>query len=114
MQGDKFSAQVAALEAEVKSLKAENAGLSKDNKVCYGQIRAKDKELDAAAKEVAQARQAEIQNKVSQHCRLHAIRAATHNTCSYALFPAFTSSMSVHDHNQADIQHRIIGSLLPC
>ena len=64
MQGDKFSAQVAALESEVKSLKADNASLSKDNKACYSQIRAKDKELDAAAKQVAQARQTDIQNKV--------------------------------------------------
>ena len=64
LQGDKFSAQVAALESGVKTLKAENAGLTKDNKACYTQIRAKDKELAAAAKQVAQAQQTEIQNKV--------------------------------------------------
>ena len=64
VQGDKFSAQVAALESGVKALKAENAGLTKDNKACYCQMRAKDKELAAAAKQVAQAQQTEIQNKV--------------------------------------------------
>ena len=65
LQGDKFSAQVAALESEVKALKADNASLTKDNKTCYNQIRAKDRELDAAAKQVKQAHQTEIQNKVS-------------------------------------------------
>lgn len=46
-------------------MKAENASLSKNNKACYSQIRAKDKELDAAAKQVAQAQRTEIHNKVS-------------------------------------------------
>ena len=63
-QTDKFSAQVAALESEVRSLKADNASLAKDNKAGCSQIRAKDKELDAAAKQVAQAQQTDIQNKV--------------------------------------------------
>lgn len=70
LQDDKFSAQVASLEAEVKSLKAEGANLAKDNKACYTQIRAKDKQLDAAAKEVDHARQTELHNKVRAPFRL--------------------------------------------
>ena len=66
LQDAKFSAQVASLEAEVRSLKGENAALSKDNKTCYSQLRAKDKQLDSAAKEVEQARQTELHNKVGQ------------------------------------------------
>lgn len=63
----KFSAQVASLEAEVRSLKGENAALSKDNKACYSHLRAKDKQLDSAAKEVEQARQTELHNKELQN-----------------------------------------------
>ena len=56
---------MASLEAEVRKVKAENASLVKDNKACYNQIRAKDKQLDGAAKEVEHARQTELHNKVS-------------------------------------------------
>ena len=66
LQDDKFSAQVASLEAEVRTVKAENAGLAKDNKACYNQIRAKDKQLDSAAREVEHARQTELHNKVGE------------------------------------------------
>ena len=64
VQDAKFSAQVASLESEVKTLKASNASLGKDNKACYSQIRAKDKQLDSAAKEVEHARQTKLHNKV--------------------------------------------------
>ena len=71
LQGDKFSAKVAALEAEVKLLKAANAKLAEDNKTCYNTIRAKDKELDAAAKVKQQAERTAVENKV---CRRAAAR----------------------------------------
>ena len=64
VQDTKFSAQVAALESEVRALKAANADLARDNKACYCQLRAKDKQLEAAAREVDHARQTELHNKV--------------------------------------------------
>ncbi len=64
LQDAKFSAQVASLESEVRALKADNASLNKDNKAGCNQIRAKDKQLDSAAKEVEHARQTELHNKV--------------------------------------------------
>ena len=70
LQDAKFSAQVASLESEVRILKADNARLSKDNKTCYCQIRAKDKQLDSAAKEVEHARHTELQNKVTHLTRM--------------------------------------------
>ena len=45
-------------------MKADSANLARDNKACYSQIRAKDKQLDSAAKEVEHARQTELHNKV--------------------------------------------------
>lgn len=70
LQDAKFSAQVASLESEVRTLKADNGRLSKDNKTCYCQIRAKDKQLDSAAKEMEHARHTELQNKVTRLTRM--------------------------------------------
>ena len=64
-QGTGFSEAIATLEAEVKTLKAENAHLDSDNKGAYNQIRAKDKHLDTMALEVEEARRILIQNGVS-------------------------------------------------
>ena len=64
-QGTGFSEAIATLEAEVKTLKAENAHLDSDNKGAYNQIRAKDKQLDTMALEVEEARRILIQNGVS-------------------------------------------------
>ena len=51
-------------------MKADNASLSKDNKAGCNQIRAKDKQLDNAAKEVEHARQTELHNKVNRKGKL--------------------------------------------
>ncbi len=56
---------IAGLEAELKSMKAEHEKLSKDNKGCYNQIRAKDKELSAAAVQLEHARAILVENKAS-------------------------------------------------
>ncbi len=65
-QGKKFSDQVAALEASVKALKANNSQLAEDLKAATNTIRAKDRELDAAFKKVAAAEQTEVRNKVGR------------------------------------------------
>ena len=64
MQGNGLSEVVATLEAEVKTLKAENARLQHDSKAVYNQLRAKDKELDSMAEEVERARAIYAENQV--------------------------------------------------
>ena len=78
-QGTGFSEAIATLEAEVKTLKAENAHLDSDNKGAYNQIRAKDKHLDTMALEVEEARRILIQNGVSPvpRCSTHYIEATS-------------------------------------
>lgn len=63
-QGVGFSEAVAALEAEVKTLRAGKEQLAEDNKVCYALIRAKDKQLDQAQARVEEARLIAMENKV--------------------------------------------------
>eukprot|EP00891_Asterochloris_glomerata_P000633 jgi/Astpho2/633/Aster-04475 len=65
--GKKFSDQVAALDASVKALKANNSQLAEDLKAATNTIRAKDRELDAAFKKVAAAEQTEVRNKELQN-----------------------------------------------
>ena len=64
MQGSGFSEVIAALESELKSVRASHAALTDDNKGCYTLIRAKDKELDAAAVQVEAANAIAVENKV--------------------------------------------------
>ncbi len=64
MQGSGFSEVIAALESELKSVRASNAALTDDNKGCYALIRAKDKELDAATTQVEAAKAIAVENKV--------------------------------------------------
>lgn len=64
MQGSGFSEVIAALESELKSVRASNTALTDDNKGCYALIRAKDKELDAAAVQVEAAKAIAVENKV--------------------------------------------------
>ena len=64
LQGKKFSDQVAALEACVKALRASNSQLAEDLKAATNTIRAKDRELDAAFRKAAAAKQTELRNKV--------------------------------------------------
>lgn len=115
---DKFSAQVASLEAEVKSLKAEGANLAKDNKACYTQIRAKDKQLDAAAKEVDHARQTELHNKELQNSILDLNRqleeAKERESTLLAVerqhkadAASLTSQMNAAEQRAADTEHRL-------
>lgn len=66
-KGKKFSDQVAALDASVKALKANNSQLAEDLKAATNTIRAKDRELDAAFKKVAAAEQTEVRNKELQN-----------------------------------------------
>ena len=63
-QGTGFSEAVAALEAEVKTLRAGKEQLAEDNKACYALIRAKDKQLDQAQARVEEARLIAMENKV--------------------------------------------------
>ena len=70
MQGNGLSEVVATLEAEVKTLKAENARLENDSKAVYNQLRAKDKELDSMGEEVERARAIYAENQVQPLCRL--------------------------------------------
>ena len=63
-QGSGFSEVIAGLEAELKSMKAAHDSLAKDNKGCYNQIRAKDKELNAAELQLEHARAILVDNKV--------------------------------------------------
>lgn len=64
MQGSGFSEVIAGLESELKSVRAANQQLADDNRGCYAQIRAKDKELDLAAAKVEEARRIAMENKV--------------------------------------------------
>ncbi|KAK9819661.1 hypothetical protein WJX72_000877 [[Myrmecia] bisecta] len=66
-KGPGFSAELAALESEVKALKAANAALSEDIKAAATITRNKDKELDAAAAKVAHADAVLVQNKELQN-----------------------------------------------
>ena len=56
---------IAGLEAELKSMKAAHEKLTKDNKGCYNQIRAKDKELSAAEVQLEHARAVLVENKAN-------------------------------------------------
>ena len=64
-QGTGFSEAVAGLEAEVRSLRAANTALSEDNRGCYAQIRAKDKDLDVAAIRIKEAACINVENGVA-------------------------------------------------
>lgn len=66
VQGSGFSEAIAALESELRGVRASNAALSDDNRGCYAQIRAKDKELDAAALQVKHAKAVAVENKVQE------------------------------------------------
>ena len=66
-QGSGFSEAIAGLEAELKSMKAAHEKLTKDNKGCYNQIRAKDKELGAAKVQLERARAILVENKARNH-----------------------------------------------
>ncbi|BDA42075.1 probable microtubule-associated protein [Coccomyxa sp. Obi] len=66
-KGSGFSEVIAALESELKSVRASNAALADDNKGCYSLIRAKDKELDAAAAQVEAAKAIAVENKELQN-----------------------------------------------
>lgn len=54
---------IAGLESELKAVRAANQQLTDDNRGCYSQIRAKDKELDLAAAKVEEARRIAMENK---------------------------------------------------
>lgn len=73
VQGSGFSEVIAGLEAELKSVKAANVALADDNRGCYAQIRAKDKELDMLAAQVEHAKAIAIENKVTS-ARFSALR----------------------------------------
>ncbi|KAK9846430.1 hypothetical protein WJX81_003622 [Elliptochloris bilobata] len=62
-KGRGFSEAVAALEAEVKALRAGKDSLAEDNKAAAATIRAKDKQLDLAAVRVEEARLIAVENK---------------------------------------------------
>lgn len=62
-QGSGFSEVIAGLEAELKSMRAEHEKLTRDNKGCYNQIRAKDRELSAAEVQLERARAILVENK---------------------------------------------------
>ena len=66
---------VASLESELKQLGASNEGLVRDNKGVHNVLRAKDKELDAAASKVAEAVASEMRCKV---CTLVAAQSILH------------------------------------
>lgn len=63
-QGSGFSEVIVGLEAELKSMKITHGELTKDNKACYSEIRAKGKDLDAAAVQLERARTIAVENKV--------------------------------------------------
>ena len=64
-QGCGFSEVIASLESELRSMKMAHEEVAQDNKGCYNLIRAKDRELDAAAVHLEQARAVMIENKAS-------------------------------------------------
>ncbi|KAK9798216.1 hypothetical protein WJX73_007655 [Symbiochloris irregularis] len=64
---DGLAPVVAALEGALNQIKISNDALNSDNKGAYNQLRAKDKELDVAAKQVAEAATWEMQCKVFEN-----------------------------------------------
>ncbi len=65
MQGCGFSEVIASLESKLRSMKMAHTEMTQDNKACYNLIRAKDRELDAAAVHLEQARAIMVENKAS-------------------------------------------------
>ena len=65
IQGSGFSEVIAGLEAELRSMRLAHGEVTQDNRGCYNQIRAKDKELSAAAVQLEHARAILVENKAS-------------------------------------------------
>lgn len=55
---------MAALQSELRALREAHRALGEDNRACYAQVRAKDKQLDAAAVQVEEARRIKVENGV--------------------------------------------------
>jgi hypothetical protein len=68
VQGTGFSEVVAGLESELKAVRARNGALGEDNRGCYAQIRAKDKQLAAYEAAMAEARAIAVENGVRISC----------------------------------------------
>ena len=64
-QGCGFSDMIASLESKLRAMKMAHEEVTQDNKGCYNLIRAKDRELDAAAVHLEQARAVMVENKAS-------------------------------------------------
>ena len=64
-QGCGFSDMIASLESQLRSMKMAHQEMTHDSKGCYNLIRAKDRELDAAAVHLEQARAVMVENKAS-------------------------------------------------
>ena len=78
IQGSGFSEVIASLEAELRSMRLAHVEVIQDNKGCYNQIRAKDKELDAAAVQLEHARAVLVENKASSESHGEALRMRCH------------------------------------
>ena len=62
---------IAGLEADLRSIRLAHGEIAQDNRGCYNQIRAKDKELDAAAVQLEHARAVLVENKASTQKQAH-------------------------------------------
>lgn len=73
IQGSGFSEVIAGLEADLRSMRLAHVEVTQDNRGCYNQIRAKDKELDAAAVQLEHARAVLVENKASTQKQAHSV-----------------------------------------
>lgn len=73
IQGSGFSEVIAGLEADLRTTRLAHVEVTQDNRGCYNQIRAKDKELDAAAVQLEHARAVLVENKASMQKRAHSV-----------------------------------------
>ena len=90
-QGCGFSEVIASLESELRSMEMAHKEVTQDNKGCYNLIRAKDRELDAAAVHLEQARAVMVENKASP------IRCSTHRASSrFCIFQESSICLSVY------------------